>query len=177
MERAAIDGGADSKLNLDLQAEVGQPEHHQIGNSIARAGGGRAEALAQTRADSQIDNEAELRKYVLLSGRDLGVEHQNVQENEQNLANYAVWLEEKKRKANQLAARAEIDYANIAAHRNCKIHENEPIKYFCRDDKVGLCAECIVHHAKHDFIFADEDAAKEVKGNLDFLFKSVDDHH
>ena len=97
MERAAIDGGADSKLNLDLQAEVGQPEHHQIGNSIARAGGGRAEALAQTRADSQIDNEAELRKYVLLSGRDLGVEHQNVQENEQNLANYAVWLEEKKR--------------------------------------------------------------------------------
>ena len=100
-----------------------------------------------------------------------------MQENEQNLANYAVWLEEKKRRANQLAVRAEIDYANITAHRNCKIHENEPIKYFCRDDKVGLCAECIVHHAKHDFIFADEDAAKEVKGNLDFLFKSVDDHH
>lgn len=169
LERAGLDGGAGSRSQLDLRAEVGQYDDNRAG--------GRVEPPGKVRVDSQIDNEAELRKYVLLSASDLGADHQNVGANDENLANYAVWLEEKKKRANQLASRAEIDYANITAQRNCKIHKDEPIKYFCRDDKAGLCAECIVHHAKHDFIFADEDAAKEVKGNLDYLFKSVNDHH
>jgi len=45
----------------------------------------------------------------------------------------------------------------------CEYHPNEKIKYFCRDDKVALCPECVVSHAKHDFVFADENAAIEVK--------------
>ena len=45
----------------------------------------------------------------------------------------------------------------------CEIHPEEKIKYFCRDDKVALCPECVVNHAKHDFVFADENAANEVK--------------
>jgi hypothetical protein len=34
-----------------------------------------------------------------------------------------------------------------------------------------------VYHAKHDFIFADEDAAEEVKANLQQLFDSINDQH
>lgn len=29
--------------------------------------------------------------------------------------------------------------------------------------KLPLCPDCVVSHAKHDFIFADESAALEVK--------------
>ena len=49
---------------------------------------------------------------------------------------------------------------------SCDIHPEEQIKYYCRDDKVGICPECVVLHAKHDFIFADETAAQEIKQNL-----------
>lgn len=56
---------------------------------------------------------------------------------------------------------------------NCEIHSGEIIKYFCRDCRVGLCPECVVHHAKHDFVFADEGAAFEVKQQLKTLSISV----
>lgn len=59
--------------------------------------------------------------------------------------------------------RAHIDFASIEKNKFCMLHAGEPIKYYCRDDKLGLCPECIVHHARHDFIFADEDAGNEVK--------------
>lgn len=61
--------------------------------------------------------------------------------------------------------------------RTCALHPEEPIKYYCKDDKEGLCAECIVHHARHDFIFADEEASTEVKESLGGLFRSVGRHH
>lgn len=55
----------------------------------------------------------------------------------------------------------------------CELHPTERIKYFCRDDKVGLCPECVVYHAKHDFVFADEGAAFEVKQQLKSLNLNV----
>ena len=61
--------------------------------------------------------------------------------------------------------------------RECPIHRGEPIKYYCITDQQGLCPECIVHHARHDFIFADEEAAAKVKGKLDMLFRQVDANH
>ena len=51
----------------------------------------------------------------------------------------------------------------------CKVHPGERIKYFCRDDGVGTCPECIVHHAKHDFVLADEGASFEVRHHLKTL--------
>jgi hypothetical protein len=50
------------------------------------------------------------------------------------------------------------------------IHPGEPIKYFCRDEMLGICSECIVFHSKHDFIFADSDAMQEVKQALAMLY-------
>lgn len=44
----------------------------------------------------------------------------------------------------------------------CELHPQERIKYFCRDDKIGLCPECVVFHAKHDFVFADEGNIKSI---------------
>ena len=45
----------------------------------------------------------------------------------------------------------------------CPLHNTLKIKYFCLTDKTGLCTECIVKHTKHDFIFANSDAANIVK--------------
>jgi hypothetical protein len=59
----------------------------------------------------------------------------------------------------------------------CELHPTERIKYFCRDDRVGLCPECVVFHAKHDFVFADEGAAFEVKQQLKTLNLSVQSKH
>jgi len=48
----------------------------------------------------------------------------------------------------------------------CELHPEEQIKYYCREDGKSCCPECIVDHAKHDFIFADTSAAFEVKQEL-----------
>jgi hypothetical protein len=55
----------------------------------------------------------------------------------------------------------------------CDTHSTEPVKYFCRDCRVGVCPECIVIHSKHDFVFADEGAAFEVKQQLKSLNLNV----
>ena len=99
------------------------------------------------------------------------------EEIERNLANYQALLEERKRGAQLRALKDQIDHASIQKLRTCVLHPEEPIKYYCKDDKEGLCAECIVHHARHDFIFADEDASKEVKEHLETLFRAVGRHH
>lgn len=54
----------------------------------------------------------------------------------------------------------------LQEYMRCELHPSERIKYFCRDDGKSLCPECVVAHAKHDFIFADETAAFEVKQEL-----------
>ena len=56
----------------------------------------------------------------------------------------------------------------------CELHPKEKIKYFCRDCVIGLCPECVVFHAKHDFVFADEGAAFEIKQQLKTLGLSVE---
>lgn len=48
----------------------------------------------------------------------------------------------------------------------CELHPEERIKYYCRDCGKSVCPECVVDHAKHDFIFADGSAAFEVKQEL-----------
>jgi len=48
----------------------------------------------------------------------------------------------------------------------CELHPEERIKYYCREDGKSVCPECVVDHAKHDFIFADASAAFEVKQEL-----------
>ena len=55
----------------------------------------------------------------------------------------------------------------------CDLHPNYPVRYFCRDCKIGCCPECVVQHSKHDFMFADQGAAFEVKNNLKTLSLSV----
>ena len=55
----------------------------------------------------------------------------------------------------------------------CEIHPQETVKYYCREDGKSLCPECVVDHAKHDFIFADESASFEVKQDLKTLELTV----
>jgi hypothetical protein len=54
---------------------------------------------------------------------------------------------------------------------HCITHVNETIKYYCRSDtcKKALCSECVIDHAKHDFINANELASFEVKSVLQNL--------
>ena len=54
----------------------------------------------------------------------------------------------------------------LIEHMRCEYHPEERIKYFCREDGKSLCPMCVVEHAKHDFIFADDSAAFEVKQEL-----------
>ena len=44
-------------------------------------------------------------------------------------------------------------------HLFCLLHPSEKIKYYCRDDKSALCPECVVYHARHDFIMANQNAS------------------
>ena len=57
----------------------------------------------------------------------------------------------------------------LKEHMRCEIHPQERIKYYCREDGKSLCPECVVDHAKHDFIFADGSASFEVKQDLKSL--------
>jgi len=45
----------------------------------------------------------------------------------------------------------------------CREHIAENIKYYCKECKQGICPECVLNHARHDFIAANELAAIEVK--------------
>lgn len=47
----------------------------------------------------------------------------------------------------------------------CHEHPMQQIRFFCRAQTcmMGLCAECILAHARHDFTAANESAASEVK--------------
>ena len=59
----------------------------------------------------------------------------------------------------------------------CQIHPSEKVKYFCRDDKTALCPDCVVHHARHDFIMANEDASREVKDAIKVLHNDIDEKY
>ena len=48
----------------------------------------------------------------------------------------------------------------------CRAHPNEQIRYYCRDDRAPLCADCVVAHSKHEFVQADFKAASEVRSSL-----------
>ena len=61
----------------------------------------------------------------------------------------------------------------LKEHMRCEIHPQERIKYYCREDGKSLCPECVVDHSKHDFIFADDSAAFEVKQDLKSLELTV----
>lgn len=56
----------------------------------------------------------------------------------------------------------------------CELHPGEKIKYYCRDDKIALCPDCVVEHKKHDFVFADSTAALEVKHSLSTLQAAIE---
>ncbi len=101
---------------------------------------------------------------------------------DQNLTDYVLNLEERKRRQEQQAylgtlAQEKIDYETLSKFKFCAIHPNEPIKYYCKDDKTGLCPECIVMHARHDFIFADADSTSLIKLEQDLLLRSIGRHH
>lgn len=40
------------------------------------------------------------------------------------------------------------------------------MRYYCKDCFKALCAECVVNHARHDFIAANNMAANELKKQL-----------
>ena len=54
----------------------------------------------------------------------------------------------------------------LIEYMRCEVHPTEKVKYYCREDGKSLCPNCVVDHSKHDFIFADESAAFEVKQEL-----------
>ena len=97
---------------------------------------------------------------------DMGFEQVGKQAQAMSLANYNLFLEEKKRKRTTLETKELEQWTDTVAMKFCALHPAEPIKYFCRDEWLGICSECIVHHAKHDFVFADSAAAEEVAGVL-----------
>lgn len=45
----------------------------------------------------------------------------------------------------------------------CKLHPHEKIKYYCKDDQTALCPDCVVDHARHDFIMANDVAGRLIK--------------
>jgi len=57
---------------------------------------------------------------------------------------------------------------------NCKIHPSEAVKYFCKDDQTALCPECVVEHARHDFIMANDNASRQVKDKLQEIHIKVE---
>lgn len=50
--------------------------------------------------------------------------------------------------------------------QHCMTHPHEKVRYFCRDDMIPLCPECVTEHAKHDFVPANNAAAVEIRQNL-----------
>ena len=96
---------------------------------------------------------------------------------DRNLLEYNLFLEEKKRKQSALQRREHLSFYDIGPFKYCQIHPQEEIKYYCREERLGICSECIVHHAKHDFIFADEAASEEIKGNSQALHFQIDSQH
>ena len=59
--------------------------------------------------------------------------------------------------------REQLDTEDLLKYKICTIHAGETIKYYCRDDKTALCGGCVIDHAKHNFIFADEEATSIIK--------------
>ena len=57
---------------------------------------------------------------------------------------------------------------------NCKIHPTEAVKYYCKDDRTALCPECVVQHARHDFIMANDNASRQVKDKLREIYTQVE---
>ena len=57
--------------------------------------------------------------------------------------------------------------------KNCKLHPTEKVRYFCRDDRQAICPECVVMHARHDFVLANQDAADMLSGDLAYLITEV----
>jgi len=55
---------------------------------------------------------------------------------------------------------------NLTQFVQCQEHPKEKVRYYCRDDHLPLCAECVVSHARHDFVAADSKAAVEIRNNL-----------
>lgn len=57
--------------------------------------------------------------------------------------------------------------------KTCPLHPSEKVRYFCRDCKTAVCPDCVVDHARHDFIIANEDAAHLVGMELANLGEKV----
>jgi len=55
----------------------------------------------------------------------------------------------------------------------CDIHTNEKIRFFCRDCLEGLCAEDVVHHARHDFILGDNKAAVQIRKTIQVVHEGI----
>jgi hypothetical protein len=55
----------------------------------------------------------------------------------------------------------------------CEFHPEEGVRYYCKDCFKALCAECVVNHARHDFIAANNMAANELKKQLYLTDASV----
>ena len=60
------------------------------------------------------------------------------------LATYQQLMEQRKAAQKKRIEINELDYEAVKAYRNCTIHTDEQIKYYCRDDKQGLCPVCIL---------------------------------
>jgi hypothetical protein len=57
---------------------------------------------------------------------------------------------------------------------NCERHPKERVRSYCSDCKLSLCPECIIDHARHDFIAANRDAAILVKSELAILHSKIE---
>ena len=55
----------------------------------------------------------------------------------------------------------------------CVDHNPEKVRYYCRDCLVGLCAECVVDHARHDFILGDNRAAVQIRKTMQLSEASI----
>ena len=49
---------------------------------------------------------------------------------------------------------------------NCEEHPREKVRYYCRDCLLALCADCVVEHARHDFVLGDNRAAVQIRKTI-----------
>ena len=57
--------------------------------------------------------------------------------------------------------------ARTGMNNKCKIHVNEDIKAFCKDDLCSICFKCLMgEHRNHEIVMLDELSVEDLQGKV-----------
>ena len=62
------------------------------------------------------------------------------------------------------------------AERHCKIHVEEEVKAFCKDDLCSICFKCLLgEHRSHDVVMLEELSVDDLKDKVHLFQDKVED--